>query len=109
MAREHVEFLQSQQLPWATCPWPHPGAGSEIKLLSLDPETGACSYLARLPSGWRSTLSALAVSEELFKSSTDPMAAGTATSASSARSATCWKTTGARTSSRWIELRPRRR
>ncbi len=66
MAREHVEFLQSQQLPWAPCPWPHPGAGSEIKLLSLDPETGACSYLARLPSGWRSTLSALAVSEELF-------------------------------------------
>ncbi|MCC5794020.1 MAG: DUF4437 domain-containing protein [Chromatiales bacterium] len=66
MARDHVEFLQSQQIPWQPCPWQYPGPGSEIKLLSLDRENGACSYLARLRPGWRQPAGALSATEELF-------------------------------------------
>jgi hypothetical protein len=66
MARSHVEFLQSQQLPWQPCPWAWPGAGSEVKLLSMDVDSGACSYLARLPAGWHHPAGALEAGEELY-------------------------------------------
>lgn len=50
--REHIEFVQSQLLPWQRI-----GAGlarpdAEYKMLSRDPESGACSALMRYPPGW---------------------------------------------------------
>ena len=50
--REHIEFVQSQMLPWQRI-----GAGlarpdAEYKMLSRNPESGACSALMRYPSGW---------------------------------------------------------
>ncbi len=49
--REHIEFIQSQFLPWSNgaqfdCP------GGEVKLLSTDSETRAFSCLLRYPAGW---------------------------------------------------------
>ncbi|QUL39042.1 cupin domain-containing protein [Erythrobacter sp. JK5] len=51
-SREHIEFVQSQLLPWQRI-----GAGlarpdAEYKILSRDPETGACTALMRYPVGW---------------------------------------------------------
>jgi len=66
MAREHVEYIQSQQLPWQDCPWPYPGGGAQIKILSIDETDGACSLLLRLPAGWRATPDSLAVDEEFL-------------------------------------------
>lgn len=51
MAREHVEFIQSQQLPWAPAPWAH-FAGADCKLLSRDAGSGAATALLRLDPGW---------------------------------------------------------
>jgi hypothetical protein len=51
MSRSHVEFLQSQALPWQNCPWPHL-PGCQVKMLSRDPGTGAASALVRVPPGW---------------------------------------------------------
>jgi hypothetical protein len=51
MPRPHVEFVQSQTLPWQSSPWPHL-PGCQVKLLSLDPDTGAASALLRVPAGW---------------------------------------------------------
>lgn len=50
--RGHIEFIQSQALPWH-----HIGSGlarpdAEYKLLSRDPKDGACSALMRYPAGW---------------------------------------------------------
>lgn len=50
--REHIEFVQSQLLPWQRI-----GAGlarpdAEYKMLSRDEESGACSALMRYPPGW---------------------------------------------------------
>ncbi|NBC35958.1 DUF4437 domain-containing protein [Novosphingobium sp. FSY-8] len=52
LEREHIEFVQSQMLPWLRI-----GAGlarpdAEIKLLSRDEADGACSVLLRFPPGW---------------------------------------------------------
>jgi hypothetical protein len=51
--RSHIEFVQTQMMPWLAT---GPGAtrpGVEYKLLSRDPRTGACSVLMRFPEGWR--------------------------------------------------------
>ncbi|WP_413469447.1 cupin domain-containing protein [Qipengyuania gaetbuli] len=50
--REHIEFVQSQLLPWQRI-----GAGlarpdAEYKMLSRDPDSGACTALMRYPPGW---------------------------------------------------------
>ena len=50
--RAHIEFVQSQMLPWRRI-----GAGlarpdAEYKLLSRDAGDGACSLLLRYPPGW---------------------------------------------------------
>lgn len=52
MARPHIEFIQSQVLPWQ-----HglPGGGRgdvECKVLSRDRETGEASLVVRYPAGW---------------------------------------------------------
>jgi len=49
MAREWVEFIQSQELPWEAG---FARAGIEAKTLSLDSETGASSLLLRYPASW---------------------------------------------------------
>ncbi|MHA7816979.1 MAG: DUF4437 domain-containing protein [Pseudohaliea sp.] len=66
MAREHIEYIQSQELIWRSCEWPYPGMAADVKVLSQDDETGACSVLLRLPAGWQSPLRALSVDEELL-------------------------------------------
>jgi hypothetical protein len=48
MPRPHIEFVQQQDLPFEPA-----SNGTEVKLLSLDNETGACSSLVRYPAGWR--------------------------------------------------------
>jgi hypothetical protein len=54
MSRDHVEFLQSQQLEWQPAPCSHL-QGGEAKLLSQDSASGAATLLLRLPSGWDSS------------------------------------------------------
>lgn len=51
MPRQHVEFIQSQAVPWQPCPWPHL-SGCQAKILTRDEQTGAASALVRLPPGW---------------------------------------------------------
>ena len=66
MARAHVEYLQSQSLPWQPSPWPHL-AGCHTKVLSRDPVDGAASVLVRFPAGWQhSAPGHLSSAEELF-------------------------------------------
>lgn len=51
MARPHIEFIHTQQLPWAAGVLPaRPRVAA--KMLSADSETGACSVLLRYPPGW---------------------------------------------------------
>ena len=66
MARAHVEYLQSQSLPWQPSPWPHL-AGCHTKVLSRDPVDGAVSLLVRFPAGWQNASPGyLSTSEEMF-------------------------------------------
>ena len=66
MARKHIEYIQSQQLAWRSCEWSYPGAAVDVKVLSQDVHSGACSVLLRLPAGWHCPLRALSVDEELL-------------------------------------------
>lgn len=52
MARPHIEFIHTQQLPWRknVC---RSLPDVECKMLSRDDETGACSMLLRYPAGWQ--------------------------------------------------------
>jgi hypothetical protein len=63
--RDHIEFVQTQRLPWQD------GAGvglagREVNLLSADRDTGALSAVVRCPPGWRGSDGALAADEELY-------------------------------------------
>lgn len=67
MARPHIEFIQAQVLPWDPTPLTDPYAGTDIKILSFDDETGESSNLLRYPAGWtRSGPEYLTVDEEFF-------------------------------------------
>jgi hypothetical protein len=67
LSRPHIEFVQAQMLPWRRI-----GAGlarpdAEYKMLSRDPDTGACSALIRFPPGWhREGPEHLAAAEEFY-------------------------------------------
>ena len=50
--RGHIEFIQSQVLPWQTIGSGLARPDAEFKLLSRDPADGACSALMRYPVGW---------------------------------------------------------
>ncbi|MBU2919589.1 cupin domain-containing protein [Psychrosphaera sp. F3M07] len=63
MAREHVEFIQSQVLDWQS--WPHL-KGIEYKELSTDKETGATTGLFKFPEGWKEKQAYWMESEEEF-------------------------------------------
>lgn len=65
MSRPHIDFVQTQRLPW------HPGAQIgrpelSIKLLSFDAATGAVSCIVRFPAGWSAAKEWLTVDEEFF-------------------------------------------
>ena len=67
MTRPHIEFIQSQALPWGPTPWPGIYAGTDFKILSRDSDTGAMSALVRYPPGWRCDIEGrLSEDEELF-------------------------------------------
>lgn len=52
MARERVEFVQSQHLPWTAAPIGAIRPGAEARVLSHDPDSGACSLVVRYPEGF---------------------------------------------------------
>ena len=52
MPRPHCMFIQAQDVPWTKG---FPGGGwtdLDVKVLSLDEDTGACSTIVRYPAGW---------------------------------------------------------
>jgi hypothetical protein len=66
MARPHIDFLQSQTVPWQASHWPYL-PGCHIKVLSRDPDSGAATVLVRYPSGWAAPApGCLGTVEELF-------------------------------------------
>jgi len=67
MARPWVEFIQSQNLPWEKGDLNCTRPGVELKVLSADADTGACSLLLRYPAKWScSQRECLTVDEELL-------------------------------------------
>jgi quercetin dioxygenase-like cupin family protein len=52
MARPHIEFIQSQVLPWKTLGAGSSRPGALAKALSYDPDTKAVSVVMRYPPGW---------------------------------------------------------
>jgi hypothetical protein len=66
MPRTHIDYLQSQSLPWQPSRWPHL-PGCQLKILSRDPDGGAVSLLVRYPSGWQApNAGCLSTAEELL-------------------------------------------
>lgn len=67
MARPHIDFIQSQVLPWQRDLYGGGRPGVETRILSLDTETGASSLLIRYPAGWsRAGPEHLEADEEFF-------------------------------------------
>ncbi|WP_109355438.1 DUF4437 domain-containing protein [Sphingorhabdus sp. EL138] len=65
--RGHIEFIQSQVLPWQRIGSGLARADAEYKLLSRDPKDGACSALMRYPAGWsRQGPEYIAADEEFY-------------------------------------------
>ena len=61
MSRPHIEFIQSQRLPWEPFV-PRPGV--TMKRLSEDTGTGALSAILRYPPGWSAPPASLRTDEE---------------------------------------------
>jgi hypothetical protein len=66
MARPWIEFVQSQRLPWEAGALEGVRPRAECKVLSRDPDGGACSLLVRYPAGYEHAGGALAVDDELL-------------------------------------------
>jgi hypothetical protein len=66
MARPWIEFIQAQQIPWVADDLSGMRPGVEVRTLSLDDETGACSLLARYPAGWSGGPETLGVDHEFL-------------------------------------------
>ena len=66
MARPHIEYIQSQMLPWIPVSEHEIRAGADYKILSQDPDTGACSLLMRYPAGFTQNLSHYFDADEEF-------------------------------------------
>ena len=67
MPREHLEFIQTQALPWERFDSASLRPGAGFKQLSQDLLTGATSNLVRYPAGWSlGREQALACDEEFF-------------------------------------------
>ena len=52
MARDHLEFIQSQVLSWITLPETAARPGVACKVLSRDPDSGAVSVILKYPAGF---------------------------------------------------------
>jgi len=52
MARAHLEFIQTQVLPWITLPETAARPGVGCKVLSKDPDSGAVSTILKYPAGF---------------------------------------------------------
>ena len=52
MARPHIEFIQSQAVPWDTLGPKSARPGAFAKTLSADAETGAVTLVMKYPAGW---------------------------------------------------------
>ena len=66
MARPHIEFIQSQVLPFIDGHY-HARASAAVRTLSRDPDDGAASTMIKYPAGWRlNGPQALTADEELF-------------------------------------------
>jgi len=52
MPRPHLEFIQCQTIPWKLLGKESSRPGAEIKLLSSDRATSACTVIIRYPEGW---------------------------------------------------------
>jgi hypothetical protein len=65
MARPHIEFIQSQHLPFVDDALGGARAAFAAKVLSRDTDSGATSSLVRVPPGWISD-GALSTDEELL-------------------------------------------
>lgn len=52
MPRPRIEFIQAQALPWQDQPLSDLRPGVDVRILSMDGETGACSLMVRYPPGW---------------------------------------------------------
>ena len=63
--REHIEFIQTQRLPWESAGLSG-FEGGRIKRLSDDPEDGSFSSVLQLPAGWSRQDQPLAVDEEIY-------------------------------------------
>lgn len=67
MARPFIEFIQCQALPWHRGLYGGARPDVDVRMLSLDDETGASSVLVRYPSGWvRNEPERLLADEEFF-------------------------------------------
>jgi hypothetical protein len=67
MARPHIEYIQSQWLPWRK--GIAGGARPDVfkKILSIDKDDGSCSLLVHYPPGWsRTSVEHLRATEEFF-------------------------------------------
>ena len=52
MARPHIEFIQSQAVPWTIWGVASARPGAEGKVLSADTDTKAATVVMRYPAGW---------------------------------------------------------
>lgn len=66
MARPWIEFVQSQLIAWQREPLDTLRKGVDVKVLSADSETGACSLLVRYPAGFSAAGGALTVDDEFL-------------------------------------------
>ncbi|MFL2769453.1 MAG: cupin domain-containing protein [Rhodospirillaceae bacterium] len=55
MPRPHIEFIHAQELAWQKSFLNGSLSSIECKVLSHDPQTGACSIIMRYPPGWQQT------------------------------------------------------
>ena len=66
MARQWVEFIQSQNIVWERDDLSGVRPGIEVKILSRDDKTGAVSMLTRFPAGYSAAATAMTVDEEFL-------------------------------------------
>lgn len=66
MARRHIEFIQTLELPWKRPSGDCQPQGVKERLLSIDDETGALTAEWLIPEGWEHPAGHFAASAELF-------------------------------------------
>lgn len=68
MQRPFIEYMQTQRLPWLDAGSVGLGVlgGAQVRVLSEDRDSGACSLLVRFPAGWRRDGGILTADEEVF-------------------------------------------